>query len=389
MSRAGFLFVLCSACGFTVGAGTPTDGPIDVPPDIIIPPDAPGCAPAEIVAGGEHTCARTIDGDVYCWGRGANGELGVTPLQYRCAVGGTMYYCSPAPRRVELTGAVSLGLGNLHTCATTANGTSCWGVNLYGGYGDGTTYGQMIPRMIPQRAGATVIEGGVNHTCSIASGSVSCSGQNAAGEIGNNTMVTATTAVAVMPNATALGVGDYTTCAIDDQQRVVCWGRNFHTQIDSTQANKLTPTVVANMTNATQVVAGRDHVCAAFGDRTARCWGSNAQGQLGNGATATTPQAPVVIGVPDVVQLAAERHHTCAIDGAGDVWCFGEAYTPTPTKVPLGRPAIAITAGTFHDCAITSDATAWCWGNQDFGQLGDGVNSSTRAETPQQVPFCP
>ena len=54
------------------------------------------------------------------------------------------------------------------------------------------------------------------------------------------------------------------------------------------------------------------------------CWGANYHGQLGNDSVQVlfpTPQ-PVVSG-GDWVQVAAGWAHTCAIDAAGRLFCWG------------------------------------------------------------------
>lgn len=38
---------------------------------------APGNFAATVVAGGFHTCALLTSGDIVCWGRNDNGQLGV------------------------------------------------------------------------------------------------------------------------------------------------------------------------------------------------------------------------------------------------------------------------------------------------------------------------
>jgi alpha-tubulin suppressor-like RCC1 family protein len=381
--------VLFGACGFEHGIAQPSG---DASPDATTgdgASDASRCGVAQLVAGAEHTCARTFDGSVYCWGRANSGELGVLPLSYRCSTsGGSMYYCSNAPRRVEIATSTALGAGNQHTCASTSAGTHCWGVNLHGAFGDGTTTSSNVPRAVPQRDGATLIEGGTYHTCSVSSGTLECSGQNIAGEVGDGTGTAQYTAQTINRSATTLSLSDYTSCVTDAMGQLSCWGRNVHAQIDGTAQNRLTPTVVSYVSDAVQVAAGRDHLCTVRKDQTAVCWGNNSYGQLGNGATAMY-SGVVSVGVANVSEIAVSRHHGCVRDTDGAVWCFGEGYTPTPTKVALSKPAIALVAGAGHDCAITQDFEAWCWGEQGSGQLGNGVNPNGRTLVPQQARICP
>jgi alpha-tubulin suppressor-like RCC1 family protein len=381
------LAVACTGCTFTTREA-PSDATAgDVSIDTAH--DAAACSVAAVVAGGDHTCALTSDGAVYCWGLGQSGELGIGSVATTCSYVGGNYQCSATPQHVALSGAVSLALGSYHSCAATATGTYCWGSNRYGGFGDGSTAGSPTPLAIAARAGATAVDAGRYHTCSLASGSVACSGPNFSGEVGNNSTVQQATATAVLANAKSLALGDYLSCATDAQDQLWCWGRNAYREIDSSGQNRLTPTMVSGLLNVAQVAPGVDHICAALQDHTAACWGSNAYGQLGTGATSTQPQAPTQVPVVDVVQVAADRNHTCVRDGAGAVWCFGDTYPATPMQIALPRPAIMVTAGSNHDCALTDDHEVWCWGNQDFGQLGNGVSSSARVLEPQHAPVCP
>lgn len=299
-----------------------------------------------------------------------------------------MYYCSNVPRRVELAPATALGAGNQHTCASTTAGAYCWGVNLQGAFGDGTTTSTNVPRAVSQRDGATLIDGGVYHTCSVSSGALACSGQNIAGEVGDGTGASRPLALSIGTSAATLSLGDYTSCVTNSADELTCWGRNMHAQIDATAQNRLAPTLVSFVSGVVQAGVGRDHICAVRTDHTAVCWGNNSYGQLGNGATATY-SGVVTVAVPDVMEIAVSRHHGCVRDSAGAVWCFGEGYTPTPTKIALAKPAISLAAGAGHDCAITQDYEVWCWGEQASGQLGNGLNLNARTLEPQQAKICP
>ena len=68
-----------------------------------------------------HTCAILDNGDVSCWGRGSNGQLGN---------GATSDKSTPTLTSSLGTGrtAVALSSGFYHTCAILDNGAvSCWG----------------------------------------------------------------------------------------------------------------------------------------------------------------------------------------------------------------------------------------------------------------------
>ncbi len=382
-------------CGFDAPSTPAGDGPppidaVDAPPDVAeAMPDAAGCSVVELAAAGFHTCGRTLAGDVHCWGRANNGELGIADLAYKCTFNSQMFFCSPSPVRVALDPATALGAGNLHTCAATTAGAYCWGDNQYGAYGAATTPARsIVPVRVPTRDGTTSIAAGISHTCSITpTGLAACSGRNFAGEVGNGATVPQPNATPSAQPATAVAAGDYTSCVLDGTN-VVCWGQNTKQQIDSSGVNRLSPVAVVSAKPAAQVSVGREHLCTLFTDGTAECRGSNFYGQLGNGMTSMTPQVATVM-VADLAEISAEHEHTCMRTSAGAVSCVGEEYGPTAVAIALPVPAVALASGAFHDCAIARDGNAYCWGRADFGQLGNGINAPMRTNEPALVRICP
>jgi alpha-tubulin suppressor-like RCC1 family protein len=86
----------------------------------------------KIVAGGYHTCSRKANGSVWCWGSNGNGEVG----------DGTTDTPRPSPLQVTALGtsAEEIAVGKYHTCARKVDGSVwCWGRNDFGQVGDGTT----------------------------------------------------------------------------------------------------------------------------------------------------------------------------------------------------------------------------------------------------------
>jgi len=346
--------------------------------------DASACAAVDVAAGGDHTCAIGATGDVYCWGRGDDGQVGVDPLTYRC-VGNTIY-CQKQPAKVSLPATVAIGLGAFHTCSSGAQ-AYCWGKNSTGQYGSGSVVGATKPVMVAERGGATALDGGLGHGCSLAGTTLSCAGANAEGQVGNMSVLQQATAVPVKTGVVSFALGNTTTCAVDSAKLLWCWGRNTYRTIDQSMMIKTLPTQVAGISDVEQVAVGNDHVCALVGGGAVMCWGLNASGQVGNGQTSTTLPAPITQAqVEDAVEVVAARNHTCVRTRARDVLCFGDGYTPTPAVIASG--ATKITAGSGHDCAVFADGLVRCWGDQTYGQLGNNVDSASRTTTPQAVPLC-
>jgi alpha-tubulin suppressor-like RCC1 family protein len=131
------------------------------------------------------------------------------------------------------------------------------------------------------------------------------------------------------------------------------------------------------------------------------CWGKGEQGQLGNGASASSKVPVQAIGVSDAVSLTVGDRHSCAAQGDGSVRCWGDnasgqlgdgsvSARPTPVVVAAIGEAVMVAAalgidGSAFSCARTRGGRVWCWGANDVGQLGGG-SSSAIAPVAVEVP---
>lgn len=117
----------------------------DRPRPSAIVTSAPGLFPrnvATVTTGGDHSCAITTAGALFCWGRNHQGQLGDDSSEDRLV---------PVPVDTSARGlgprnVVAVDGGWWHSCALTGNGrVYCWGFNLNGQLGDGT----LDPRAVP------------------------------------------------------------------------------------------------------------------------------------------------------------------------------------------------------------------------------------------------
>jgi alpha-tubulin suppressor-like RCC1 family protein len=279
----------------------------------------------QVSAGGTHTCALLSGGTVECWGDNSYGQLGN-------GKDNGSYYDSPTP--VTVTGITEAGAivsGERHTCALLSGGTvECWGWNSYGQLGNGTTTNSTTPVQVSGITNATQVSaggGGGYHTCALLSGgAVECWGRNLYGQLGNGTTSKSSIPVQVsgITNATQVSTGEGHTCAAVSGGTTRCWGNNLRGQLgNGTTSNSSTPVQVSGITNATQVSLGGGHTCALLSGGTVECWGYNSYGSLGNGTTTNSSTPVQVSGITNATQVSAGYSYNCALLADSTIKCWG------------------------------------------------------------------
>ncbi|MSP91727.1 MAG: hypothetical protein EXR79_07980, partial [Myxococcales bacterium] len=172
--------------------------------------------------------------------------------------------------------------------------------------------------------------------------------------------------------------------------------------------------VAAPLPKPVEVQVGATHVCARMDTGTVACWGDDGVGQTGAGniavggaagASIVTFPAPVV-GVTGATALAAGAGHTCALEMAGTVRCWGAnaggqlgngkdellygagkvAAETKPTVAQGATGLTALAAGDQHTCGVRSDGFVLCWGRNDKGQLGRGDVAAGPTAAPVKMP---
>lgn len=349
-----------------------------------------------LAAGNSHTCAVSEKGDVLCWGWNGYGQLGNQTLENAHAPVAVSALAEPA---------VSIAAGRHHTCALLASGTvACWGDNTRGQLGqnvDVVDAASVEPRaVVGLNSQAKEICAGGFYTCALLrDGAVSCWGtlQESDAEQPDTDPATVQKPAAVVTRppvgqAKGLSCGRWHRCVVTTAGDVYCWGYSSdYGQLGGTSSAKTLAESVAVALErpAVAVAAGAEGTCALLDDGQVACWGSNNYGQIGAGIDAETIHATPVATAGlngSIVAVGGGYWHFCAIDSAGDVYCWGRddegqigdggggdhsKALPTAIEDP-GGIVTQVAAGSYHTCLLLDDGRVKCFGYDHRGACGDG-----------------
>lgn len=341
------------------------------------------------------TCATKGDGALYCWGFNNNGEVGdgTTTERHVPTKSGS------AKDWAKLSG----GASGTHFCGIKAGGGLwCWGRNADGQLGIGSTVNKSSPMMAGRDVDWESVAAGGSHTCAVKKGgALYCWGLNDNGQlgIGSNVGKTSPTQVGTDTDWASVTAGGTHTCAVKTGGAAFCWGSNSTGQLgDNTNDDRSSPTRVVSDQVWASVAAGGVHTCALTVAGASYCWGFNNNGQLGDGSIQSKNVPTGVTNVPSFERcrrLFGGLMHTCAESIDGSIWCWGlngngqvgdgtTENRAAPAKVSMDPTAGAfVAAGGMHTCARGATGALYCWGWNESGQLGDGTAVDSKA--PKQI----
>src|SRR5438067_586244 len=223
-----------------------------------------GSVSATAIAGGTyHVCASRSDGTAQCWGRNNLGQIG----------NGTLNNAGVPVGVSNVTNASDISLGDEHTCALLSDGrVQCWGVADSGQLGDGTTTGfSAVPVTVSGITTATALTTGAWHSCAVlADGTMQCWGRNIDGQLGDGTTTNSFVPHTVngITHPAAITAGGYHTCVLMPDTTLLCWGRNDDGQLgNGTWTTSGSPVQVA-ISGPVVVDGGYFHTCALLSDHT-------------------------------------------------------------------------------------------------------------------------
>ncbi len=225
-----------------------------------------------------------------------------------------------------------------------------------------------------------------------------------------------------------VSLGEDMGCAILENDKVKCWGKNTYGQLGygntgnygnnaDTIGDKLPYISFDTSAKPIQILSNFDSACVLFDIGQIKCWGINADGKLGYGDTAnrgdkasTIPaKLPFVnLGKDLKVKKLSGRggDFFCALFTTGQVKCwgtnrsgqlglgstafYGNNSNTIGDKLPflkLGtdRTAIDISAGGAHTCVLLDNHKVKCWGDSARGKTGSGAEDNL-GDSPNETP---
>lgn len=332
----------------------------------------------KVAAGGEHSVAIDESGVLWVWGSGLSGQLGLGTRE--------IMQVKPLPLEEKLHFA-DITAGQYHTVALDEDGEVwAWGDNTYGQLGNGTMQDAEIPSQVANLTNVVAIAAGRNHTVAVRSdGTVWAWGDNTHGQLGTSVIQNAAvpSQIAGLTNVAAVAAGRGHSVALRSDGTVWTWGDNTHGQlgVGKTPGNRVT-----DLNNVVAIAAGEEHTVALRSDGTVWTWGSNVSGELGIG-TFDDQYVPVNVNkLSSVESIQAGWHFTLALQSNGTVWAWGfngdgelgigdmtKRKVPIPTQILGLDNVVEIAASHAHSLAIRQDGSIWAWGKGDSGRLGGGA----------------
>jgi len=348
--------VTTSGAAYCWGAGNLGDGSTGGSTTPV--PVAGGLTFATISTGQTKTCGVTIEGELYCWGPGNRDYVdapgSTTPVRIPLGL-------PPGPK------VASVSVGTSHRCAVMTTGAAyCWGQGPTGELGSGPDIqdGSIVPVAVAGGLSFASVSAGERETCGVTtSGTAFCWGNNVYGALGTGSSTGPELCVnyqgdacSTVPVAVSGGLvfaqvvaKTYAACGITTSGSVFCWGSNLGDQLAlgtrtgpeecvdafaTIWACSRTPIAVRGASNWV-TLSGRsgEGTCGVTSTGVGYCWGYHSQ------------------LVPDTSSVNS------------------------PVAVPGGLTFGSISAGGWHACGVTTAGAAYCWGANDYGELGDGTTS--------------
>lgn len=334
-----------------------------------------GAPPVRAVAVGSiAACLLSVDKRVLCWGSNVSGQLG----------NGTTTVASTPTQIQSGERFRSVSMGTSTACAISLAGRLfCWGSNSAGILGEGSSTGRPLPAPIvpTKRWSRVIVQGG--HACAEELGSNwYCWGgddfSRVSGEPVSLGRVLEPRLLAHVAPTDVMVLGSSASCGLSANGQATCWGDNrFAALGDLERTQQLIPSALQPPYRFAELSLSQRTGCGITTSAEVVCWGQNLDGAVGVPDETFAGQPVRVIGAPPFVQITAGGQISCGLTNSGEAWCWGLGSPVEP--VPGGHQFTSIDAGDAGVCGLDASGIAWCWGNPALLGLGGDPTSVPRA----------
>jgi alpha-tubulin suppressor-like RCC1 family protein len=302
-----------------------------------------------VFTGDLHSCAIKQSGAVYCWGYNQTGAVGNgrSGREFTFSGQAKLYNVTSPTRVLGLDGLkiVQIAATKITSCALDDQGdVYCWGTGANFELGDGekdnaaTRVAHHIgaaQKVSVLDEAAKEIHAGDRAFCAVTiSHKIKC--------WGTLSLPTEKAYALVDLSATqlplSLAMADQHSCFVNDRQQLYCRGDNWYQQTGlGAVANVWTPVSGGAFT---KIATARKTTCGITPNRTVRCWGSCLHGLCGPNFTAklisptqaqnvfayTTQRSIEIEGLTGAMEIAVGARHACALLESGQIKCWGNGF---------------------------------------------------------------
>ncbi len=145
------------------------------------------------------------------------------------------------------------------------------------------------------------------------------------------------------------------------------------------------------------IAAGQYHSCGINNAGALKCWGYDYDGELGNNTTGTFNTAQQTSNLTSgTAYVAASYYGTCAVTSSGAAECWGSnsygqlgnggtttSYIPVTVSGVTTTGAGVAGGGYYSNCVLLKSGAVTCMGGDYYGNLALGSITSTTYNTPQ------
>ncbi|XP_071723330.1 ultraviolet-B receptor UVR8-like [Rutidosis leptorrhynchoides] len=291
----------------------------------------------QIACGDSHCLAVTEAGEVLSWGRNQNGQLGLDSIED-----------SPVPQKIQTFQGIPIKMvaaGAEHTAAVTEDGELYgWGWGRYGNLG----LGDRNDRLVPEKVFGNNVEKmvmvacGWRHTISVSnSGSLYTYGWSKYGQLGHGDfedhLVPHKLETLEGCHISEISGGWRHTMALTSDGKLYGWGWNKFGQVGvGDNVDHCSPVQVKfpRDQRVVQISCGWRHTLAVTERQNVFSWGRGTNGQLGLGESKDR-NIPMIIEALSVDGASGQQIETSSVDlSSGKTWISpSERYAVVPGEI--------------------------------------------------------